>query len=485
MDSLRKLTTKEKALQINLSKDIYGSFAEIGAGQEVAANFFKAGGASGTVAKTMSAYDMSFSDAIYGYCERYVCEPRLMKMLEHEYDLLIERLPHRAPNTKFFAFANTVEALNYKRSNQPHGWIGLRFQCTPGGEYNECVLHVKMSDNDVLLQQQALGTIGVNLIFGCFFFKDAEQLLESLMDGITPGRIEIDMFRLSGPDYSHVDNRLMSLKLVKSGFTHAAMFGPDGNAMQPSEALYKKNVLILRGRFRPVTHVNVDMLLASRRHFKREPDVDRDKIVVLTELTLSDLRMEGEIDETDFLNRVDIICSLGQNVMISNYPEYYKLVDYLSEITKGRKIGIILGIYNLQRVFEEKYYTDLRGGVLEAFGTLFGNNVKIYVYPATKPDEEGEELYTLDNFELPSKLKGLFGYLIDNDKLENIKGANVDNLHIISDNVLSMIKSGEEGWEAMVPRKVVSAVKEKCLFDYPCDTDVSTKELVDKEKQGS
>lgn len=465
---MRKLTTKEKALQVNLENDIYGSFAEIGAGQDVAANFFKAGGASGTIAKTMSAYDMSFSDAIYGVCERYVCEPRLMKMLEHEYDLLRERLPHRAPNTRFFTYANTVEALNYKRTNQPHGWIGMRFQCVPQSSYyNECIIHVKMHDNDVILQQQALGIIGVNLVFGCFFIKDPEELLDSLLDGLVPGRIEIDMFRINGPDFRHVDNRLMSLKLVRSGMTSAAMFGPDGNVMQPSEALYKKNVLVLRGRFRPVTHVNVDMLLTARRHFKAEPDVNKEKIVVLTELTLSDLRTEGEIDEKDFLNRVDIICSLGQNVMISNYPEYYKLVDYLSGITRGRKIGIILGIYNLQRVFEEKYYTDLRGGVLEAFGTLFGNNVKLYAYPSKKVG--GDDLYTLDNFVLPDNLQGLFQFLLDNDKLENIKGANVNNLHIISDHVLAMIKSGTEGWEQMVPRKVVSAIKEKCLFDYPCE----------------
>ncbi|MEP2770552.1 MAG: TonB-dependent receptor [Fulvivirga sp.] len=467
MDDYRKLTTKEKALQINLRKDIYGSFAEIGAGQEVAANFFKAGGASGTIAKTMSAYDMSFSDAIYGACDRYVCEPRLMMMLEHEYGLLLERLGHVADHTQFFSFSNTVEALNYERTNQPHGWIGLRFQGSPGGEFNECVLHVKMKDNDALLQQQALGIIGVNLIFGCFFIKDPDELLASLVDGLAPGRIEIDMFRVNGPDFEHVDNRLMSLKLVKSGLTHAAMFGPDGKVLQPSEALYKKNVLVLRGRFRPVTHVNVDMLLASRRIFKHEPDVDRDKIVVLTEITLNDLRTEGEIDEKDFLNRVDIICSLGQNVMISNYPEYYRLVDYLSVITKGRKIGIILGIYNLQRVFDEKYYTHLRGGVLEAFGVLFGHNVTLYVYPSNK--YKGEGLYTLDNFQLPENEAGLFKYLTDNKKLVSVENADTKNLHIISDKVLDMIKSGEDGWEKMVPRKVSQAIKARCLFDYPCD----------------
>ena len=468
MNEYRKLTTKEKALEINLRKDVYGSFAEIGAGQEVAANFFKAGGASGTVAKTMSAYDMTFSDAIYGVCERYVCEPRLIKMLEHEYELLLERLPHRAADTLFFSFANTVEALNYKRTNQPHGWIGLRFQGKPNHPYNELIIHIRMYDNDAILQQQALGLIGVNMIFACFFLKDPEEILLSLMDGIDPNRLEIDMFRMVGPDYAHVDNRLMALKLVKNGMTQAAMFGADGKVLQPSEALYKKNALVLRGRFRPVTHVNVDMLLTGRRHFKKEPDVDKNKIVVITELTLSDLQSEGEINEKDFLNRVDIICSLGQNVMISNYQEYYRLVSYLSDINKGRKIGIILGIYNLQRVFEEKYYTNLRGGILEAFGILFGNNVKIYVYPSKKVDsQENGELYTLDNFDLPVTQRSLFKYLMDNDKLENIKGANTKLLHIISDEVLAMIQRGEEGWEKYVPYKVSDAIKKKCLFDFP------------------
>ncbi len=466
-DEFRKLTTQEKALRINLAADIYGSFAEIGAGQEVAANFFKAGGASGTIAKTISAYDMKFSDAIYGYCERYVCEPRLEKMLDHEYSLLSERLPHRIDNTRFFAFADTVEILNFDRSNQAHGWIGLRFQLNPHSEPNDCVIHVKMHDNDPLQQQVALGIVGVNMLYACSFMTDPEAMLMSMVDGLTSRRIEIDMFRLTGPDFKHVDNRLMALKLVKNGLTKAAMFGPDGQVMLPSDELYKKNVLVLRGRFRPVTHVNVDMLLASRRHFRREPDVDRSNIVVLTELTLNDLSPDGNIDEKDFLYRADIICSLGQTVMISNYFEYYKLVDYLSKITKGKKIGIIMGIFALQKVFEENTYTKLRGGILECFASLFGSNVKLYIYPASR--NQPAELFTLKDFEseLPENLKSLFRYLMENNKLEDINDANVRNLHIISDNVLAMIKKGEAGWEKYVPHKVEDAIKEHGLFDYP------------------
>jgi hypothetical protein len=467
MEEFRKLTTQEKALRINLSKAIYGSFAEIGAGQEVAANFFKVGGASGTVAKTMSAYDMKFSDAIYGVGDRYVCEERLIRMLDHEYVLLAERLPHRIETTRFFAFADTVEVLNYERTNQGHGWIGLRFQLRPQSEPNDCILHVKMHDTDPLQQQYALGIVGVNMLYSCMFLSDPEEMLMSLLDGLTQRRIEIDMFRISGPDFKHVDNRLMALKLVKSGLTKAAMFGPDGNVMQPSDELYKKNVLVLRGRFRPPTHVNVDMLLASRRHFKHESDVDRNKIVLISELTLNDLSPDGRIDEKDFLHRADILCGLGQNVLISNYFEYYRLVDYLSKITKGKKIGITMGIYALQKVFEEKTYENIRGGILECFSSLFGSNIKLYIYPALKKDSE--EIFTLKDFEeqLPANLKNLFRFLMDNNKLEEINGANIRNLHIISDNVLAMIRKGEPGWEKFVPHKVEEAIKEFGLFDYP------------------
>lgn len=467
MEEGKKLSTQEKALRINLSKAIYGSFAEIGAGQEVAANFFKVGGASGTVAKTMSAYDMKFSDAIYGHCERYVCEDRLLQMLDHEYTLLPERLPHRIAETRFFAFADTVEVLNFEKTNQGHGWIGLRFQLVPHGPVNDCVLHVRMHDNDSFQQQVSLGILGVNMLYGCMFMKDPEKIILSLLDGLTSKRMEVDMFRLSGPDFKHIDNRLLALKLVKNGLTKVAMFGPDGRVMQPSEALYKKNVLVLRGRFRPVTHVNVDMLLASRRHFKKEPDVDKSKIVVLTELTLHDLSADGQIDEKDFLNRADVICSLGQNVLISNYFEYYRLVEYLSKITKGKKIGLVLGIYALQKIFEEKTYENLRGGILESFSSLFGTNVKIYVYPALRV-KDGNELFTLNQFEkeLPEKLRSLFRFLMENNKLEDVHNANVSNLHIISDNVLAMIKKGEEGWEKFVPSKVVEAIKDNGLFDY-------------------
>jgi hypothetical protein len=464
------LSTREKARRINLDTTTYGSFAEIGAGQEVAAFFFKAGAASNTIAKTMSAYDMTFSNAIYGVEEsgRYVCESRLMKMLDKEYRLLEQRLGIKMGFDKnFFAFANTVTTINFQKTNQGHGWIGVRFQLRPQSPPNDIIIHLKLLDKDTLAQQQVLGIIGVNLLYGAYYLsQDPEKLLVSLMDGLNTERIEIDMLRITGPDFDHIDNRLLSLQLVKNGLTNAAIFGPDGNVIQPSDLLYKKNILVFRGRFRPLTLVNLDMLKRGYDQFSKEEDVKKDKIEILAELTLKDLKVgDGEhIDYQDFLDRVDILSSLGCTVMISNYQEYYRLVTYYSQFTK-EKIGIVLGVYALELIFDEKYYERLSGGILESFSQLFSRNVKLYVYPANLRDNP-TELYTCRNFELPDHLIDLYEYLLANDKIENIHDFDRNSLHILSDNVLKMIKNGEPGWEAMVPDGVTKAIKEKNLFGF-------------------
>ena len=466
MDDFRKLTTKEKALVINLDRSIYGSFAEIGAGQEVASNFFKAGGASGTIAQTISAYDMKISDSRYGEAGRYVCEPRLHTMLETEFDQLTEKLGERKADSKFFAFADTVEALNYFKTNRGHGWIGVRFQLSPESEPNECVIHVVLKDNDAVLQQHAIGILGVNLIYACFHeHENPERLLNTLMNDLTPDRVEIDMFRLTGPNFEHVDNRLMSLKLVKNGMTDAALFGPDGEVLQSSQSLYKKNIMVLRGRFRPVTYVNMDMLSKGLDQFVEEEDVKSDNVEVLFELTLKDLSLRGEISDKDFLDRVDILCSLGHKVMISNYQKYYKLVEYLARFSKKKKIGVILGMNNLEKIFtDEDQYYRLEGGLLESFGILFGRNVKLYVYPAKV--EGLDTLYTCENFRVEDRLKHLFIYLLENNKIQDIKGVNTDLLHIISDQVLAMIQDGTPGWKKMVPPKVSEYIINNQLFNY-------------------
>ncbi|UXX78822.1 TonB-dependent receptor [Reichenbachiella carrageenanivorans] len=458
-------TTKEKALSLNLNESIYGTLAEIGAGQEVASNFFKAGGASGTIAKTMSAYDMKFSDAIYGATKRYVCEEKLLKMLDKEYHLLSKRLNHRADETRFFAFANTVETINYQKTNEGHGWVGVRFQLTPFAEPNDCIIHVVLKDPDMIWQQEVLGKIGVNLIYGCFnHFADPEQLMISIGDNFSKDRIEIDMFRLEGPAFDGIDNRLMSLKLVKHGLTKAAIFNQHGIVKQPTSFLYKKNVCVLRGRFRPVTHVNVDMMIAGVRQFKKELDNKNESFDVIAELTLRDLTLGGEIDEQDFLDRVDLLNSLGQTVLISNYQEHYRLAVYLSRITKKGKIAFILGTNNLSHLFEEEYYTNLPGGIMEAFGKLFAANQQVFVYPSLSPDTK--EVRTSQNFEAADHLKHLYQHLVTNHFIQDVKNAKVENLHIISDDVLAMIKKGEAGWEEFVPFKVAHMIKEKKMFKY-------------------
>lgn len=464
MENFKTLTTKEKALQLNLDKRIYGTIAEIGGGQEVASHFFKAGAASGSIAKTMSAYDMTFSDAIYGKTKRYVCEEKLLKMLDKEYGLLTQRLTGRSKRSHFFAFANTVETLNYKKTNDGHGWLGLRFQLHSNSEFNDCIIHVNLKDNDAIWQQQVLGMIGVNMIHACYHSTDAEEIMKALADNISRDRFEIDMFRISGPDFHHVDNRLMTLKLVKNGLTHAAIFGPKGNVMQASQALYKKNVLVLRGRFRPVTVVNVDMMFSGMRSFIKEEGVDKEEILTLTELTLNDLSLEGGIDEADFLDRVDCLCSMGQNVMISNYQEHYKLASYLSQFTRKRKFAIILGMNNLERIFDESYYESLDGGIMESFSRLFGNNVCLYVYPVL---DAKAGIRSIEDFKPLPHLEHLFKYLAGNDKIKGLGDARTDHLHIISDDILKMIRSNEPGWEENIPQKVVELIKKDHMFDFP------------------
>jgi hypothetical protein len=466
----KDLGTKQKALAINLDPKIYGSFAEIGAGQDVAANFFKAGASSGTIAKTMSAYDMTFSDAIYGAQKgrRYVSEARLISMLEKEYGLLIERLAeNRGESTTFFAFSDTVSALNYYKTNEGHGWMGVRFQLEPNGAYNDVVLHLKLLDNDNVLQQQAVGILGVNLIYACFYYyKHPAVFLLSLMDNLSKDGVQIDMIRFEGPDFSKVDNRLMSLHLVKYGFSDAALFGPDGKNQQPSEVLYKKHIVVIRGRFRPVINVHMDMLNTGVRQFMQEPDVDKENVRVITELTLQSLKERnadetGEIDEKDFLDRVDILCTLGQTVLISDFHEYYKLVSYLSRITK-LKLGVVLGFPNLEYIFSEEHYKDLEGGILESFATLFSRKVKLFIYPTLR----NGVIWNCLRFNPPSHLVDLYRYLIANNKIEDIRHYEERNLQIQTDKVLQLIKQGAAGWEDYVPAEVAAIIKERCLFGF-------------------
>lgn len=464
------LSPSQKALRVNLNPEIYGTFAEIGAGQEVVRHFFRAGGASGTIAKAMSAYDKDFSDAIYGKETkgRYVCKPRLINMLNHEYRLIEERLSRKVHGSKkFFAFANTFATINYQKTIQGHGWMGLKFQTDASKEPNMVILHARLHELDALLQQATVGILGVNLLYGCFFFANKpKELLLSLYDNLGRDQVEIDMIQMTGPDFESVDNRLLSLQLVKNGMTDAVIFSPDGRNLQAADVLYKKNILAIRGSFRPVTKVNIDMIMKGMKLFEKEYRVEQEDIQVLFELTLNNLRAEGDIDEQDFLDRADILCSLGQTVLVSNYSKYYKLVEYFSKYT-NKRMGIIMGTNMLMELFNEKYYRDINGGILEAFGILFSRDLKIYLYPWK--DTESGEMLTSKNCPVHPRLKPLFDYLCYNKRLVDITDYNPDVIDIYSKDVLEMIKHGHGGWEEMVPSYVDTIIKDNRLFEFDPD----------------
>lgn len=463
------ISIKRKALRLNLDESIYGTFAEIGAGQEVVRNFFQVGGASGTVAKAMSAYDMTFSDAIYGAegSGRYVSEPRLRKMLDHEFGLLVERLhDEKYSKKRFFVFSNTCTTLNYYKNNDPHGWMGVRFQSAPHSEPNEVVIHVRLKGTDSLYQQRTIGGVGTNLLFACFnYSSNMDQFIDSLLDNLSLDQIEIDMIRVKGELFKDIDNRLLALKLVRKRFTDGTIFGADKEVYQPKDVLYKKDILCLRGRFRPVTKVNEDMLRCGLETYKTLVK-NQENIIVLAEITLNNLAGDGEFENRDFLDRADILCSLGHTVMVSNCHKHDVLVNYLDRC-KPNSIGIILGILNIVELFNEKYYRNAAGELLHYFGEIFMRNTKMLIYPYQP--EKDMPLINTSNLRVPDSLFMLFKHLRNNGFLIDLKGYDKNVLQIFSPKVITMIKSGEPGWEGMVPDTVADIIKEHCLFEYPCE----------------
>ncbi len=474
MASVRKRDTafenipsiKAKTLRINLNPDIYGTFAEIGAGQETARHFFRSGGASGTIAKAMSAYDKDFSDAIYGVEAdgRYVTQARLKRMLAHEMSLMEQRISReKHPDRLFFSYANTVATIDFSKRYKGHGWIGIRFQLEPGQkEFDEIIIHIRFKQNEARLQQETLGVLGVNLIYGAFYkYDQPRKLLKYLYDHIDKDTIEIDMINFSGPNFKEVDNRLMSLQLIRNDMTDAVMFGPDGNNLLPAAELYKKNILALRGSFRPVTKVNTDMYLKSHDIFIRDSSVDQENTIIIFEITLSNLKASGEIDEQDFMDRAELLCSLGQTVMISKFQEYFKVVEYFNNYTKA-KIGLTMGVNNLVDIFDEKYYRHLSGGILEAFGKLFFKDLQVYLYPM-KNVETGQ-IMTSNNVKVHPRMKELYKFFKYNGKVMDIIDYDPEIMHIFSRDVLKKIINEEGGWEEMLPEGISEMIKEKKLF---------------------
>lgn len=459
--------TLQKALEINLDDCKYGTIVEIGAGQEVARNFFRAGGAAGTIAKTMSAYDMQVSDSIYGAEEsgRYVSRSRLNKMLEQEYQLVIDRLANaRKKNTTFFAYAATVTAKSYLRKNECHGWVGIRLQLYPGAEPSDIILHVRMLDGDGESQQEALGVLGVNLIHSAFYsFNQPKKIIESLADDLEQDRIEVDLINFSGPYFEEVENRLMNLHLIRSWLTRAIMFSPDGEVQVPYELLYKKNILATRGTFKPVTKVNIDMIECGLKKFHDVEHVEESETLVLAELTMASLTSGDKVDDADFLARIDMLTALGYNVMISDYLRYFRLRAYFRQYTQ-KQIGIVLGIPNLDHIFTEDYYEGLEGGILEAFAKLFPDNTRLYIYPMRSA--ANSELVTVDNFKVTEKIHHLYQYLHKNDRMIGLDNVNEALLEIDTKQILTALKKGRGEWESKVPDVVADMVVNKKLLGF-------------------
>jgi len=459
------LSTHEKAVKINLDPLRYGVFSEIGAGQEVARWFFKVGGAAGTIAKSISAYDMAVSDAIYGQSKRYVSRDRLQSMLDYEHDLNLQRLgSSRGDTTTFFAFADTVAAQSFQGTSECHGWMGVKFQAHPRDDNSQVIIHVRMLDHENHLQQEALGIVGVNLLFGAFFLHhQPELMLESLLDNLSTQRLEIDMIEFSGIEFRRVDNRVMSLKLVELGLSGAAMFGPSKEVLQPSEVLRKRPVLVERGSFRPVTKVNIDMINSARRQFAAEPEVKGDQVIELMEITMRNLLASGKLDLSDFLARADMLAAAGKTVLISDYFEYYRLAGYLARYT-NEPIAVTMGVSSLRDLFREEYYAELEGGILEAFGKLFRKDLRVYVYPLLNQDNG--QLETVENIEMEGSLDSLYRHLLRRGRIKQLDNFDQSVLHIFSRDVLRRIKASDPSWEEMVPPEIGAVIKTRRFFGY-------------------
>lgn len=455
-------TIEQKALSINLDHRRYGTIVEIGAGQEVARQFFKAGAAAGTVAKTMSAYDMQVSDDIYGKAGRYVSRERVEQMIEREYELVMQRLDEvRSDETTFFSYAATVAAKSFKGDNECHGWIGLRLELEPGAAHSDILLHVRMLENSNEQQAETLGKLGINLIYGAFkYYQTPEKIIEGLLDNIGQDKIEVDFIDFAGGFFAEVENRIMNLHLVRTWLTRAVMFNAKGESVVPAEELYKKSPMLVRGSFRPPTHIHLNMLDAGWQQFKEHADIGAKGALKIAELTMAEL-VAGDTNDDDFLARVDLMNALDCHVLVSDYLRFFRLRSYLRQFTQA-PIGIVLSVLDFDYLFDEKYYDGLEGGILEAMGKLFPDNTHVYVYPSAV---EGNEI-SLDNVRVEPRHVHLLNYLVANHKLVKAKYAKSETRAIYTKTLIKQIQSGDAAWEACVPASVATLIKQKQLFGY-------------------
>lgn len=459
----KSISTEQKALTINLDEHKYGSIVEIGAGQEVARQFFKAGAAAGTIAKTSSAYDMTVSDAIYGKAGRYVSRERVEQMAKHEFDLCIDRLQSvRPPNCTFFSYAATVTARSFKGGNECHGWIGLKVQMRPKEEPCSIICHVRMLDNSNELQSEALGILGVNLIYGGFYYGDKPKwLIESLSDNLGDDRIEIDLIHFEGPGFNYIDNRLMNLHLVHSWLTRAVMFDTKGTPVVPRDTLYKKPVIVTRGSFKPPTKVHADMAQAGLAQMKKKEGVDPSKVLQFAEISMSQLIKGNAVDDADFIARTELANAMGFNVLLSDYVRYFSLRSWFRRHTM-EPISILMKANDVGHLFDEEYYDGLEGRVLEGLGKLFADNTSVIVYP----NKNDGKLQTLEDIKVPERLELIAKQLIINKKLVDIEGHDESLIDISARKVMESIQAGGSDWESHLDEAVTEKIKSARLFGY-------------------
>lgn len=449
--------TQEKAFRINMDKLFYGSFAEIGAGQETANWFFRSSGAAGTVAKTISAYDMTVSDSLYGPVRRYVSEERLKQMMDYEYKQVINRLGEkRGKDTCFFSFCNTVKCKGYRDNGPWSAWIGVRFQLKPEAPPSDLVMHVRLLVPDHDMQMRVLGILGVNLLHALFYKRERmEEFVRCVGDNLDRSLYEVDLMRFSGNGFSMFDNRILALQLVRGGLSEATLFCPDGSVAQPADLLYKRPIVLMRGSFLPLCKIHLEMMDSVRAKFYESlPEEQRSREIDICEISLSNLLRGSDVDLLDFLDRADALASLGKTVMVTNITHFHRISTLLNQFTR-EPIAIALSIGLLNELFKDKW-ADTPGGILASMGHTFVNNTKFYVTPWI--NRKTGEFVTASTYRAPEKYRYLYRHLREDGDIVDVPYFNQKLLFQTPRDIIRMIDAGNEEWKDYVPEEAFRMV---------------------------
>lgn len=451
-ETLTLAATQEKAFRINMDKRIYGTFAEIGAGQETANWFFRSSGAAGTVAKTISAYDMTVSDTLYGPVRRYVSQERLEQMMDYEYTQLINRLGEkRGADTCFFSFCNTVKCKGYKDNGPWSAWIGVRFQLRPEAPPSDFVMHVRLLVPDHDIQMRVLGILGVNLLHAIYYNREhMDEFVNSVSENLDRSMYEIDFMRFSGNGFSMFDNRLLALELVRNGISEATLFCPDGSVIPPADFLYKRPIVLMRGSFLPICNIHMEMMDSVRVKFTESlTPAQQEKVVDICEISLSNLLRGNDVDLLDFIDRVDALAALGKTVMVTNITHFHRISTLLNQYT-NEPVAIALSIGLLNELFKEKW-ADIPGGILASIGLCFVNKTKFYVTPWI--NRKTGEYVTAGTYIAPEKYQYLYKHLLDNGDIISVPYFNQKLLFRTPRDIVRLINDGDDSWKEYVPEE--------------------------------